>query len=59
MVAVGQNVRTVVIGDRVLFEPEDHGEVELRGTTYLMLRERDVHAVASSRVSDADTGLYL
>jgi chaperonin GroES len=59
VVAVGQNVRTVQIGDRVLFEPEDHGEVELHGSTYLMLRERDIHAVASSRVADADTGLYL
>jgi chaperonin GroES len=59
VVAVGQNVRTVEIGDRVLFEPEDHGEVELHGASYLLLRERDIHAVASSRVADAGTGLYL
>jgi chaperonin GroES len=58
-VAVGQNVRTIEVGDRVLFEPEDHGEVELKGRTYLLLRERDVHAVASARVSNAETGLYL
>jgi chaperonin GroES len=59
VVGTGQNVRTIEPGDRVLFEPEDHAEVELRGATYLLLRERDVHAVASSRVGDADTGLYL
>ncbi len=59
VVGVGQNVRTIEVSDRVLFEPEDHGEVELHGSTYLLLRERDVHAVASSRVADAGTGLYL
>ena len=29
VVAVGQNVRTVEPGDRVLFDPEDRAEVEL------------------------------
>ncbi|HEY5032920.1 MAG TPA: co-chaperone GroES [Actinomycetes bacterium] len=57
--AVGQNVRTVEIGDRVLYEPEDRSEVELHGRTYVLLRERDVHAVASTRVGEAGTGLYL
>jgi chaperonin GroES len=57
--AIGQNVRTVVVGDRVLFEPEDRSEVELHGRTYTLLRERDIHAVAASRVGDAGTGLYL
>jgi chaperonin GroES len=57
--AVGQNVRTVEVGDRVLFEPDDRAEVDLHGGTYALLRERDVHAVASSRVSDSATGLYL
>jgi len=57
--AVGQNVRTVVVGDRVLFEPEDRSEVELHGRTYTLLRERDVHAVAATRVGEAGTGLYL
>jgi chaperonin GroES len=57
--AVGQNVRTVEIGDRVLFDPADRSEVELHGKTYVLLRERDVHAVAASRVADSDTGLYL
>lgn len=57
--AVGQSVRTVEIGDRVLYEPEDRSEVELHGRTYVLLRERDVHAVASTRVGESGTGLYL
>ena len=57
--AVGQNVRTVVVGDRVLYEPEDRSEVELHGRTYTLLRERDIHAVAASRVGEGGTGLYL
>jgi chaperonin GroES len=57
--AVGQSVRTVEIGDRVMYEPEDRSEVELHGRTYVLLRERDVHAVASTRVAEAGTGLYL
>lgn len=58
-VATGPLVRSVEVGDQVLFEPEERAEVELRGVPYVLLRERDVHAVASSRVSDAETGLYL
>ena len=58
-VAVGSNVRTVEIGDRVLFDPEERAEVELRGDSYVVLRERDVHAVASERLEDGQTGLYL
>ncbi|MET9533854.1 MULTISPECIES: co-chaperone GroES [unclassified Streptomyces] len=59
VVAVGQNVRTVVPGDRVLYDPEDRAEVEVRGVAYVLMRERDLHAVASERVSDDSTGLYL
>ena len=59
VVALGPNVRTIEIGDQVLFEPEDRAEVELQGSEYVLLRERDVHAVAAARVHDADTGLYL
>ncbi len=58
VVAVGPHVRNVEIGDRVLFNPEDRYEVEVRGEDYLILRERDIHAVASSRLDDG-TGLYL
>ena len=58
MVALGQNVRTAEVGDRVLFSPEDRYEVEVGGNDYIMLRERDIHAVAASRI-EASTGLYL
>jgi chaperonin GroES len=58
VVGVGPNVRTVQEGDRVLFEPEDLAEVELRGETYVLLRERDIHAVAATRIENR-TGLYL
>lgn len=59
VVGLGANVRTVEVGDRVLFDPEDKAEVEVRGETYVLLRERDLHAVASERISDGQTGLYL
>ncbi len=58
-VAVGANVRTVAAGDRVLFDPDDKAEVEVNGESYILLRERDVHAVAAERVDDSETGLYL
>ena len=57
--AVGASVRTVEPGDRVLFDPENKAEVEVRGDAYTLLRERDLHAVASERVEDGGTGLYL
>src|ERR687893_481149 len=59
VVAVGPNVRTVEPGDNVLFNPEDRFEVEVRGDDYIILRERDVHAVASPRLEEGSTGLYL
>lgn len=60
VVATGGNVRSVQIGDRVLFDPEDRAEIELHGTGYVLLRERDIHAVASERLDEAGaTGLYL
>lgn len=58
-VAVGPNVRSIVSGDRVLFDPDDRSEVELHGRGYVLLRERDVHAVAAERVEPDSTGLYL
>lgn len=57
--AVGPNVRSMEIGDRVLFNPEDRYEVEVRDHDYIILRERDVHAVASERLEEGSTGLYL
>ncbi len=59
VVAVGPNVRAMEIGDQVLFNPEDRYEVEVRGDDYIILRERDVHAVAAERLDEAATGLYL
>ena len=59
VVAVGPNVRAMQAGDHVLFAPEDRYEVEVRGDDYVILRERDVHAVASTRLGEASTGLYL
>ena len=58
-VGVGPHVRSSVAGDRVLFDPDDRSEVELHGRQYIMLRERDVHAVAAKRVEEDATGLYL
>lgn len=58
-VGVGPNVRAIVFGDRVLFDPDDRSEVELHGRGYVLLRERDVHAVAAERIENDPTGLYL
>ena len=58
MVAVGPTVRNVEEGDLVLFAPDAGFEVDIRGDDHLILRERDVHAVASSR-TEGQTGLYL
>jgi chaperonin GroES len=57
--AVGPHVRSVEIDDRVLFDPDDKAEVEVNAETYILLRERDVHAVAADRLGTANTGLYL
>ena len=57
--APGPNVRTMEIGDQVLFNPEDRYEVEVRGNDYIILRERDIHAVAAERLEQGSTGLYL
>lgn len=57
--AIGNQVRSVQLGDRVLFDPEDRAEVEVRGEDFILLRERDLHAVASERIEEGQTGLYL
>jgi len=59
VVAVGPHARAVQVGDRVLFDPDDKAEVEVAGEVYVLMRERDVHAVAAERVGDEATGLYL
>lgn len=57
---VGPEVRTAKVGDRILFLPQAGLEVELDGTEYLLLRERDVQAVATSTDgADREPGQYL
>jgi chaperonin GroES len=58
VVASGPTVRNIEAGDHVLFQPDSGYEVEIRGDEYLILRERDVHAVASPR-AEGQAGLYL
>lgn len=58
VIAVGPNVRSIEPGDQVLMLPESGLEVEIRGEEYMLLREREIHAVASKQV-DGGTGLYL
>jgi chaperonin GroES len=55
---VGNHVRTVKVGDRVLFARDEQYEVDVQGVTYLVLRERELHAVATER-TEHGTGLYL
>ena len=45
-------------GDYVLVSLEAGYEAQIRGEDYLLLREREVHAVASE-ATDSGTGLYL
>lgn len=59
IVAAGGSVRAVEVNDRVLFDPQERAEVEVRGKDYVLLRERDLHAVAAERLSEGHTGLYL
>jgi chaperonin GroES len=59
VVGVGSLVRSVQVDDRVLFDPEDKAEVEVSGEMYVVIRERDIHAVAADRLGDSPTGLYL
>lgn len=58
VVTVGQHVRSVKASDRVLFSPDDPYEAEVDGETYLVLRERDLHAVATNTATN-NTGMYL
>jgi chaperonin GroES len=59
VIAVGPHARSIERGDRVLFDPEDKAEVEVQGETCMVMRERDVHAVAADGLGDEATGLYL
>ena len=59
VIATGPHARAVEVGDKVLFDPEDKAEVEVQGDLYVVVRERDIHAVASARLGDESAGLYL
>ncbi len=59
VVAVGPHARSIEASDRVLFDPEDKAEVEVGGELYVVMRERDIHAVAADRLGEGQTGLYL
>lgn len=56
---VGPLVRSISVDDMVLFLPDSAIEVDVRGDVFLIVRERDVHAVASSESDVGPTGLYL
>lgn len=56
---VGPLVRSVEAGDKVLFLPDAVIEVDVRGDAFVIVRERDVHAVASGERPAGKTGLYL
>jgi chaperonin GroES len=58
VIAVGPHVRAVSAGQRILFSAEDQYEVEVDGEELVLLRERDLHAVAKT-TSEPGAGLYL
>jgi len=58
VVGVGNHVRQIKSGDHVLFSPDDQHEVEVRGESLIILRERDAHAIAAEGIEES-TGLYL
>jgi len=63
VVLVGPDTRHVKAGDRVLFLPQVRLEVEIEGEDYVLLRERDVQAVAAQQSPDGkdahSPGQYL
>lgn len=58
-VAIGENVRDVLLGQLVLFDPATRAEVEINGAIYVVLREKDLHGVLQAESEDEATGLYL
>jgi chaperonin GroES len=57
---VGPDVGVATRGDRVLFLPSSGLEVELDGEDLVLLRERDVQAVATAAAkNDRPPGQYL
>ncbi|MGH2557276.1 MAG: GroES family chaperonin [Actinomycetota bacterium] len=58
VVLIGPETKNVKPGDRILFLPQTGLEVDVRGETFLLLRERDVQAIESDR-DDPHGGQYL
>jgi chaperonin GroES len=58
VVLTGPETRNLKAGDRVLFLPQTGLEVDISGEAFLLLRERDVQAIASDR-KDPMSGQYL
>jgi chaperonin GroES len=58
VILTGPETRNLKPGDRVLFLPQTGLEVDVRGEAFLLLRERDVQAIASDR-KDPLAGQYL
>ena len=56
--AMGPHVRTVRVGDRVLFGAEERYEVDIEGEDFILLRERDLHIVMKDDLTQ-ETGMYL
>ena len=56
--AVGPHVRSVRVGDRVLFGAEERYEVDIEGEDFVLLRERDLHVVMKDEHAQ-ETGMYL
>lgn len=56
---VGPLVRSCAAGDRILFLPDSAIQVDIHGEKYAIVRERDVHAIASAEREPGSTGLYL
>jgi chaperonin GroES len=58
---VGPDVRVAKEGDRVLFLPSSALEVDLDGDELVLLRERDVQAVAAKpdEAKERQPGQYL
>ena len=59
VVLTGPETRNVKPGDQVLFIPHTGLEVDVQGDVFLLLRERDVQAVASDRNDHQGGGQYL
>jgi chaperonin GroES len=59
VVDTGPLVRSAERGDKVLFLPDAAIQVDVHGRRYVIVRERDVHAIASGERDASGTGLYL